>query len=58
VLDRFLRRAGILAELLGFLRRERLWWLVPVVLSLALLLWVAAATAPGSPLTPFLYAVF
>jgi hypothetical protein len=50
------RRPGMLADLWGWLRRTRKWWLAPLVLVLLLvgLLLVLGA----SPLGPFLYPLF
>ena len=48
---------GIIGELLGFLWKQKLWWLIPalmVLLALGLLLVFAQST----PLAPFIYTLF
>jgi hypothetical protein len=50
-------RLGVAGELLAFLWRAKLWWLIPMVLVLlatSVLLILAHSTA----LAPFIYAVF
>ena len=47
----------IVGELLGFLWKQKLWWLIPalmVLLALGLLLVFAQST----PLAPFIYTLF
>ena len=47
---------GFFAEFWGFLRHNKKWWLVPLLLSL---LFVAVVAALGnSPLAPFIYSLF
>ncbi len=47
----------VLKEFLAFLRQEKKWWLVPLVVILVLLgLFLALSTS--SPLAPFLYPLF
>ncbi len=48
---------GNLGEIWGFLRARRKWWLAPVILVL-LLLGLVLVLAQGSPLAPFIYAIF
>lgn len=50
-------RFHVLKELMRFLWKERLWWLIPFVLTLIIvaLLLVFAQT---SPIAPFLYTAF
>lgn len=50
-------RATIVSELLSFLWKERLWWMIPSILVL-LLVGTLIFIAQGSVLTPFLYALF
>lgn len=54
---RLLSRGSTIGELLGFLWREKLWWLVPMVVVLvavgALLVF-----AQGSAIAPFIYTLF
>lgn len=55
--QRVINRAGVVRELVRFLWRQRLWWLVPMVLVLlgvgGLLL-----IAQSSPVAPFIYTLF
>ena len=50
------RRAGFLAELWGFMRHSKMWWLTPIILVL-LLVGVLVAVG-GSAAAPFLYPLF
>lgn len=56
-LNELLRRGSTVRELVRFLWREKLWWLVPMVVVLvavgALLVF-----AQGSALAPFVYTLF
>jgi hypothetical protein len=47
----------VVKEFLLFLRTEKKWWLMPLVLIL-LLLGILLALAPTSPLAPFIYTLF
>ena len=47
----------ILKEFVLFLRQEKKWWLVPLVLVL-LLLGIFLVLSASSPLAPFLYPLF
>jgi hypothetical protein len=50
------RRVGFLAELWGFMRHSKKWWLTPIILVLLL---VGALVAVGSSAAaPFLYPLF
>lgn len=56
-MSRFLSRMGILGELLVFLWRRKLWWMMPMIVVLilfALLLVFAQASA----VAPFIYTLF
>jgi hypothetical protein len=44
---------GLLSEFAAFLRRNKIWWLLPVVIVLAL--FVALAILAGTGTTPFIY---
>ena len=50
------RRAGLLAELLDFLRSNRKWWLMPIVV--ALLLMAALIVLSSTAAAPFIYTLF
>ena len=51
------RRLGVLRDFFAFLRRERLWWALPIALALAA---AAALLAAGSSpaVAPFIYTLF
>jgi len=53
----FWSRMGILGELLRFLWKRRLWWLIPMVVMLILFV-VLLVAAQGSALAPFIYTLF
>jgi hypothetical protein len=50
-------RLSIAGELLGFLWRARLWWMIPIVVVL-LMASVLLILAQSSAIAPFIYAVF
>lgn len=50
-------RSSILRDLWRFLRARKKWWLVPVLLVLALL-GTVLVLAEGSALAPFIYTIF
>ena len=55
--SKILMRLGVVGELLRFLWARKLWWLIPMVLTLivfAVLLIFAQASAIG----PFIYTLF
>ena len=55
--NKFLLRLGVVGELFRFLWARKLWWLIPMVLTLiifAVLLIFAQASAIG----PFIYTLF
>ncbi len=47
---------GLFGELLGFLRQNKKWWLVPVIV--ALLLIGALVVLGGTAVAPFIYTLF
>ena len=51
------RRLGVVGELLTFLWRERLWWMIPILIALIL---VALLVVLGSnpAVAPFVYVLF
>lgn len=51
------RRLGVVGDLLRFLWRERLWWMIPMLIALAA---VAALIMLGSnpAVAPFVYTLF
>jgi uncharacterized membrane protein YqhA len=50
-------RFSILGELLRFLWKRRLWWLIPMVLVLVLSM-ALFIFAQGSVIVPFIYSLF
>jgi hypothetical protein len=60
ILTRILRATqmwSILKEFLAFLRQEKKWWIIPIVLILVALGALLVFSA-GSPLAPFIYSLF
>ncbi len=53
----FLSRLGILGELLRFLWKRKLWWLIPMIVMLIVFA-VLLVAAQGSALAPFIYTLF
>ena len=51
------RRMGVVGDLLAFLWRERLWWMIPILIALVL---VAVLVVLGSnpAVAPFVYVLF
>ncbi|HUS83683.1 MAG TPA: DUF5989 family protein [Anaerolineales bacterium] len=52
-----LARIGILGELLLFLWKRKLWWLIPMIVVLILLV-LLLVFAQGSAIAPFIYTLF
>ena len=50
-------KLGTVKELFGFLRREKKWWLIPIVIVLVLLAGLIIF-AQSSAIAPFLYPFF
>ena len=49
-------RAGILGELFSFLWQNKLWWMIPIIITLVILgvfVWFAQSAA-----VPFIYTLF
>lgn len=53
----FFRKMGILGELLQFLWKRRLWWLIPMIIILVLFGLLLLFTQ-GSSVAPFIYTLF
>lgn len=49
--------AGLTSELWAFMKARRKWWLMPLILLLALL-GALMVFAKGSVLAPFIYTIF
>lgn len=58
MLDKTKSRAGIVGELFGFMKKRRLWWLIPLVVMLLVvgILLILATVAPA--FAPFVYTLF
>jgi Family of unknown function (DUF5989) len=52
-----LNRLAILLEFFGFLWRQRLWWMIPMV-AVTFLLGVLLVVGQSSALAPFIYTLF
>jgi len=50
-------RLSLVSEFWGFLRQNKKWWLLPIVMTL-LMLGALVAVAGGSALAPFIYTIF
>ncbi len=50
-------RLGVLGELFSYLWQRRLWWLIPMLVVLILVVGLLIF-AQGSPLAPFIYTLF
>ena len=53
----FKSRTSVVGELFGFLWRQRLWWLIPVMVML-LVFGLLMLFAQSSPIAPFIYTIF
>ena len=50
-------RIGIVGELLSFLWKRKLWWLIPMIIVIGLFA-VMLIVAEGSAVAPFIYTLF
>ena len=50
------RRSNFLAELVGFLKENKKWWMIPIILAFALLGVLAIFATTGA--APFIYTLF
>lgn len=57
MLRKFFRRAGIAGELFAFLWKEKLWWMIPMVLVL-LFVGILILFAHASAIAPWIYTLF
>lgn len=53
----FIDRLGIIGELLAFMWQRKLWWMIPMVVVLVLVL-ALLVFAQGSAVAPFIYTLF
>lgn len=56
-LSNLLSRMGTMGELLSFLWQRKLWWMLPMVVTL-LLFGLLIMFAHGSAVAPFIYTLF
>jgi hypothetical protein len=56
-MKRFFSKVHILGELLAFLWQKKLWWLIPMIIFLALIGFLMIFTQ-SSALAPFIYSLF
>ena len=56
-LSGFVANAGIVGELLVFLWKRKLWWLIPMVVTL-LVFGLLLVFAAASGVSPFIYTLF
>ena len=49
------RRPGLISDFLAFLKEEKLWWMIPLLLLLGLLALLLVGGQVAGPLAPFLY---
>lgn len=56
-MKQFFGKLGVMRELLQFFWKERLWWMIPFVVTL-LIIAVLLIFAQSSPIAPFLYTAF
>ena len=47
----------IIGDFIGFLRHEKRWWMIPLVLALVTL-GLLSVFAASSPIAPFIYTLF
>jgi hypothetical protein len=54
---KLLAKLGIYGELMGFLWRRKLWWLIPMV-GVLVLFGLALVLTQSSVVAPFIYSLF
>ncbi len=57
LMSAFIDRLGIIGELLAFMWQRKLWWMIPMVVVLVLVL-ALLVFAQGSAVAPFIYTLF
>jgi len=50
-------RAGVLGDLMRFLWKRKLWWMIPMIVAL-LIFGILMALAATGVLSPFMYSLF
>ncbi|MGB9006865.1 MAG: DUF5989 family protein [Candidatus Aminicenantales bacterium] len=56
-MKKFLSKISILGEFLAFLWKQKLWWLIPLIVLL-LLIGFLLLFAQSSAIAPFIYSLF
>lgn len=56
-LKSFLIKISIMGEFIGFLRKRKLWWLIPVIIIL-IILGLLILLSQQTALVPFIYPLF
>lgn len=54
----FFARMGILGELMSFLWKRKLYWLIPMMVTLLILAVFIVIASTGGAATPFIYTLF
>ena len=57
-LQDFFMRLGILGELLAFLWKRKLYWMLPLVITLLVFALLIIVGSSSSPIAPFIYTLF
>lgn len=52
------QRVGLLAEFWDFLKHNKKWWLIPILLAMVALGALAMLSTSGGALAPFIYPLF
>jgi hypothetical protein len=50
-------KPSLLGDFIGFIRHEKKWWMIPLMIVLAVL-GALAVFSTSSPLAPFIYSLF
>ena len=51
-------RAGVLKELFSFLWKRKMWWLIPMVVMVIVLVGLLVLAAASPAISPFIYTLF
>jgi len=49
------KRRGVMGEFWVFLKQHKAYWMIPIIIILILLVWLALAGTIAPALSPFLY---
>jgi hypothetical protein len=49
---------GFISEFIEFLKKRKLWWMVPIIIAMAIIAAVIWGLSPNNPMSPFIYTVF